>query len=48
MSADKSAGGGDGNITAMLLTISFVFVITTGENYIHRKHFCFPNLSQET
>ncbi len=27
----EQAGSGDGNVTAMLLTISFVFVLLTGE-----------------
>ena len=30
MSADQSSGG-EGNITAMLLTISFIFVILTSK-----------------
>ena len=33
MSAEQSSGG-EGNITAMLLTISFVFVILTGKKVV--------------
>ena len=33
MSADQSSGG-EGNITAMLLAISFVFIILTGKEIV--------------